>query len=262
MRIDNFVTAASLGLILAACGPSNSQGEEVQETPLASEASPPPIESFEGKGPFDEIDGLTFWDHPLVKAAVSDAIKNPSIANNITSKSNVFLPIEAWHAMGTVGYGCEAHNCSSKNWSVLIGYQKATPERENAVCYYDRNNLEISGIYNENGKIGEANGCRKEADQNTPSSSYTYEIMKVYTSTEWNKTWREYVNKVNLQSNIDEEIEIKSIKVNKGNCEYSTPYVLPVTIRFGEVFSVRSDNDCNVIRLDVETDKGNFFYTF
>ena len=87
---------------------------------------------------------------------------------------------------------------------------------------------------------------------NTPS--YTDVILKTYTSKEWIDVWGRYEDRVNIQSQIDEDLSISDIKVNKGNCSYYSPGSFPVVIKFGEVLPIRLYDGCRVIRLDVETD--------
>ena len=59
-------------------------------------------------------------------------------------------------------------------------------------------------------------------------------------------------------SSITDHVTVQSIKINRGNCHVSGS---ASTLKFGEVAEFYFGN-CDVKEIEVETDSGNFTFTF
>jgi len=103
-----------------------------------TEASPLPptagskLASYVGKYPFDKVDGVAWNDHVLVKAGIAASVKDAAVLKAITTTEGPSAPIEMKDGK-VMAWACEAHNCGSHQWSVLIDPRTGATD----VCYFD-----------------------------------------------------------------------------------------------------------------------------
>ncbi|MGK6318828.1 hypothetical protein [Sphingomonas sp. DT-204] len=155
--IDRSRTGAALAalLLLAACGGSGEEGEPADQ-PAANAAADAanvaaaaandaaanltnvaaadtgPLAVYVGRHPSEKVDGRTFLDEPLVKAAVGAVAKDAKARDFVFHYDGPDAPIVMSEGR-ILAWGCEKHNCGYHNWSVAIA-----PDGSNAeVCYYE-----------------------------------------------------------------------------------------------------------------------------
>ncbi|MCE7525428.1 DUF6694 family lipoprotein [Alloalcanivorax xenomutans] len=82
--------------------------------------------------------------------------------------------------------------------------------------------------------------------------------------------YRSELKFVNILSLVD-ELEIKELTVNRGNCRIyrvmegpggSLRHPLPKKIKYGETLKIQVDHQCNIIEAQIVTDHGSGTYTF
>jgi hypothetical protein len=86
----------------------------------APPAKAPPVEAYVGKYPFDKVDGVSFLDHPAVRAAVTRAVHDPKArAWLLDAKGSPFPQIRHENAELVV-IGCQQHACDRRNWAIYF----------------------------------------------------------------------------------------------------------------------------------------------
>jgi hypothetical protein len=90
------------------------------------------LAAYVGKYPFDKVDGVAWNDHVLVKAGIAASVKDAAVLKAITTTEGPSGPIEMKGGK-VVSWACEAHNCGSHQWAVLIDPRTGAAD----VCYYD-----------------------------------------------------------------------------------------------------------------------------
>jgi len=93
--------------------------------------------------------------------------------------------------------------------------------------------------------------------------------IKVQTQRAYNSVYGYYYPKIIITS-IEDKVTIKNVKVNKGNCKYTntdivyrngrmqTIPLLPRTLKYGQHIEIRLQSSCNLLRVDIETDKNTW----
>lgn len=158
-------------LLLAACGAEKERKEQPADAPAASAstvapsaatppaqpssaAAPPPkvaaapakppvaaplpasvasgLAAYAGRFPFDKIDGLTWNDHPAVKAGIAASVKDARARKAIETLEGPAAPIEM-RGGKLMAWACEAHNCGAHQWAVHIDPGTGATD----VCYFD-----------------------------------------------------------------------------------------------------------------------------
>jgi hypothetical protein len=94
-------------------------------------AAPADLAIYAGKYPGDPVDGVTFQGHPRVRAAVEAAVPEAGIRAWILDSSGPHTPI-ALRAGRLISWGCEAHNCNDRNWTIFIDPAGTSAE----ICYH------------------------------------------------------------------------------------------------------------------------------
>lgn len=94
------------------------------------EAADGPLSAYVGKYAFDKVANVSFLQHPLVRAGVDSAVPDAKIREWIFEKAGPQTPI-ALRDGRLISWGCQAHNCGSHQWTVVIAPDGGDPE----VCY-------------------------------------------------------------------------------------------------------------------------------
>jgi hypothetical protein len=134
-----------LPAMLVACGARATQSANESAAPAgngagnASAAEPArnqvqaaaagPLSVFIGRLPNQEVGGVFFADHPLVRRSVEAAVPDAAIRRWVLSQGTS-API-ALRDGRLVSNACEPHNCGPHNWTILIDPGGTSAE----VCY-------------------------------------------------------------------------------------------------------------------------------
>lgn len=98
--------------------------------PAAAEA-PQDLSVYAGLYPGEEVEGVAFLEHPLVRAAVERAVSEEDVLRLVLDPTGPKTPIAAKGDL-VLSWGCEAHNCGPHNWSLLITRDGS----EAKLCYF------------------------------------------------------------------------------------------------------------------------------
>ena len=96
--------------------------------------------------------------------------------------------------------------------------------------------------------------CGDNLPDEPPISIETYDKQAAY--------YQKYVEVI-VRAKVD-EIEIKDIVVNRGNCKInkmgwiSREFALPTTLQYGNMYSATFVSPCSASQVDVETDQGTW----
>jgi len=132
-----------LALILGACGGGTTPDKSAAASPsptIATTATPAPspaprptgiLAAYVGKHPSEPIEGMTFLDQPLVKAAVAAVVPDEKLRDFVFHYGGPDAPIVAREGR-ILAWGCERHNCGYHNWAVSILPDGSSAE----VCLY------------------------------------------------------------------------------------------------------------------------------
>ncbi len=110
---------------------STQAAAPTQPSPLPPTAGSK-LASYVGKYPFDKVDGVAWNDHVLVKAGIAATVKDAAVLKAIATTEGPSAPIEM-KGDRVMAWACEAHNCGSHQWAVLIDPRTGAAD----VCYYD-----------------------------------------------------------------------------------------------------------------------------
>lgn len=90
------------------------------------------LAAYVGKFPFDKIDGVTWSDHPMVKAGIRKSVTDAAARNAVLGWAGPTAPIALIDGKVS-GWGCEQHNCGPHQWLVMV--DPATGATD--VCYFN-----------------------------------------------------------------------------------------------------------------------------
>ena len=150
MAIGMPLGAALLAVGLWACqgsdgAPPQTSGGRPTATAKAAPAPAPPAPDlirYEGRYPFDAVEGVTFPVHPLVRAAVEQSVRDPALRQRILSSDVTAAPVERIGER-LLYWACEPHNCGAHNWTVML----LRDGRGAEVCYVNVDDPARSGWY-------------------------------------------------------------------------------------------------------------------
>lgn len=94
--------------------------------------SAPSLSSYIGKYPYEEVRGLSIWQHPLYRRGVTDSVSNLDDRKWLLNTGVVSGPIEFKDGQAVI-WACEKHNCGNRNWSVVIDAKSGETE----VCFHE-----------------------------------------------------------------------------------------------------------------------------
>lgn len=113
-------------LLLAACG------GEADKTPAKAAGDASGLTAYVGKYPFDPVNGISWNDHPAVKAGLAATVTDAKVLSAITTTEGPSGPIENKGGK-LVSWSCQAHNCGAHQWSIQIAPATGATD----VCYFD-----------------------------------------------------------------------------------------------------------------------------
>lgn len=88
---------------------------------------------YEGRHPFEAVEGIAFLDHPAVRAAVRRAVPDPAIRDRIFELDDDMYPKMYRSDDVLIAAGCVPDACNQRSWAILFD-----PVRQTArVCYRD-----------------------------------------------------------------------------------------------------------------------------
>lgn len=90
------------------------------------------LSAYVGKWPPEPVNGVKFLDHPDVRPAIKKVVPDPAIQQWIFGNKGPQTPIAARGSL-IISHGCEAHNCSDRNWAVIIDQNDGSAQ----VCYFE-----------------------------------------------------------------------------------------------------------------------------
>lgn len=133
-------------LALNAAGAACAQADEKQDPkpqsavvaqpkaavdPVArQDAAPPPLSAYIGKYPFDEVQGVTFFQHPVVRAAIVASGVDRDIQRVLVFDDTVVGPITETKGRLLV-HGYDPVGAGVVNWAILL----VADGSKAAVCY-------------------------------------------------------------------------------------------------------------------------------
>ena len=135
------LTLPASAMILAACGspggqaantaaPANQTETNAAAPATNSAAASGPLSAYVGRLPSDEVSGVTFLSHPLVRGAVEAAVADTEVRRWVLRSDVTSNPIASRDGR-LIATGCESGNCGPHNWSILIDPAGTSAE----VCY-------------------------------------------------------------------------------------------------------------------------------
>ena len=137
--------AAGAGDAAAAAGDAAAAAAPASE----AAAAVPSLTSWVGGYPYQTRDGMSFWAHPAVTAAVRAYVPRSDIRAWILS-SGVESEVTQLPDGRVVARACEPHNCGSHEWRVII----ADSGEWTQICYYDSAaGRDVNGYYNSTGFV-------------------------------------------------------------------------------------------------------------
>lgn len=116
----------------ATVAPANTGDAAAKDAPVADGAAggAPQLSAYVGKYPFDQVDGVRFADHPLVKAGLARTVTDARVRTAITTTQGPSAPIEMIGGK-VASWACQQHNCGEHQWTILV--DPATGATD--VCY-------------------------------------------------------------------------------------------------------------------------------
>lgn len=158
-------------LALGACGPTTPEdnagtmgNDAVTSNDLLGNATSAdasatgPLSGYIGQYPFDEVGGVAFRDHPLVRAALSEAGGDNAPVDRILAGPGPSTPIALADDGRILSWGCEQHNCGPHNWALLVAADGSRPE----LCYHDEDATPAT-VWLVDGRVTERSGdCPSE----------------------------------------------------------------------------------------------------
>ncbi|QDG93776.1 hypothetical protein NIBR502774_14315 (plasmid) [Rhizobium sp. NIBRBAC000502774] len=100
---------------------------------VAGEVEPAPLAPYVGHLPFEPVGGVKFLEHPLVRAAVQRAVRDPKVRKWLLIAGTSPSPPIFLKDGAIVSTGCQWHGCEQRNWAILIDPAGKTAQ----VCYFN-----------------------------------------------------------------------------------------------------------------------------
>ncbi len=127
--------------MLAGCGPNVPDDDAatigndaiVQNDLMTNDSMAGDLSGYVGQYPFDEVAGIAFRNHPLVRTALAQAGGDNAPVDRILNGTGPSTPIATAEDGRILSWGCEQHNCGPHNWTLLVAADGSSPE----LCYHD-----------------------------------------------------------------------------------------------------------------------------
>ncbi|PZO04247.1 MAG: hypothetical protein DCF29_10585 [Alphaproteobacteria bacterium] len=140
----HLLLAATLAVVATACTAAETEAPQgaasVSEAAYSSAAAAtpepgssqaaPPLSAYVDKYPFDAVDGVTFIDHPLVRAAIERSGAPAEALEFLRNDNTVVVPIREVDGR-LMSRGFEPAVGGDVNWGILISLDG----QRGAVCY-------------------------------------------------------------------------------------------------------------------------------
>ena len=95
-------------------------------------AEPADLSVYAGKYPTDAVAGTSFLADPRVRAAADAAGVTGAVRARLFERAGPRTPI-ALRDNWLVSWGCEAHNCIARDWTIFIDRTGSSVR----ICYHD-----------------------------------------------------------------------------------------------------------------------------
>jgi hypothetical protein len=110
--------------------------------------------AYVGKYPSDKVSGVSWDEHPAVKAGVRATVTDAAARKAILELEGPASEITLYQGK-VAGWACEAHNCGDHQWTVLVDPKTGATD----VCYHDAAKLpEKSRWFMAGGKVEQRPG--------------------------------------------------------------------------------------------------------
>lgn len=116
---------------------TEAAAQDAAAAPAAGGASG--LMAYVGKWPFDEVNGVIFDNHPMVKAGVAATLTDAAVRKTIAETEGPASMIEMIDGKVS-SWACQAHNCGFHQWMVMVDPKTGATD----VCYYDEENAGTS----------------------------------------------------------------------------------------------------------------------
>jgi hypothetical protein len=113
-------------------GNAAAQNQDSVAVPKANGADDVDLSAYVGKYPPEPVNGVRFLEHRQVRGPVEAVLPDVKIRRWIFGNTGPQTPIAARGTL-IISHGCEAHNCSDRNWAVLIDQSDGSAQ----VCYFE-----------------------------------------------------------------------------------------------------------------------------
>ncbi len=142
MTVSRSFTPVALVVLatgLSACdGPPSDAGNQAvgstnMTAPTPAPAQPLLLTAYIGRYPGDPVDGIAFREARAVRDGVEKRLgKNSEVGDWVLGAHGPNTPVFVKDGM-VQSWGCEAHNCSDRNWTVQIDQVSG----DAAICYHE-----------------------------------------------------------------------------------------------------------------------------
>ncbi|MBV9883155.1 MAG: hypothetical protein JO276_09115 [Sphingomonadaceae bacterium] len=98
----------------------------------SAEPSPPAdLAVYAGKYPTEPVNGVSFLQHPRVRAAVEAAVPRRSVRAWLLDRRGQQTPV-AVRGDRVISWGCELRNCNGRDWTLFIDRTGTLAQ----ICYH------------------------------------------------------------------------------------------------------------------------------
>jgi hypothetical protein len=116
------------------------------------------LAAYEGKQPFDKVNGKVFTESAAVKAAIAGSGADAKVRGWLANLDGPAGPIVLREGKLFMGE-CQVHNCGDHNWTIAIAPDGTRPE----ICYYDASAGKVPAWYVDGKRVERPapgdNGC-------------------------------------------------------------------------------------------------------
>lgn len=114
----------------AARRPNPASTEVQADAGEQSEGGAPALTDYVGKYPFDEVNGVAWTEHPLVRAGIAKSVTDAAVREAMATVKGPSAPIVLQDGK-VAAWSCQQHRCGEHSWSVMV--DPATGATD--VCY-------------------------------------------------------------------------------------------------------------------------------